>query len=119
MDTIYDKLTYLRGLCDGAGFTEDTKEGKVFQGILDVLDELTTVVDSIYEDASEEFEEEEDEETEEEEKERKSSYSYAFVCPACGEEFEVDESVFDREESLYCPACDTEIPVGGSTEELS
>ncbi len=41
MKEMIKKISYLKGLCKGYGFDESTKEGVVFNGILDVLDELT------------------------------------------------------------------------------
>ena len=37
MEYFDKKITYLRGLCDGSGFDPDTKEGKIFHGIMDIL----------------------------------------------------------------------------------
>ena len=39
MEYFEKKITYLRGLCDGSDFPAESKEGKIFHGILDVLDE--------------------------------------------------------------------------------
>ena len=94
MKEIIKKISYLRGLCNGYGVDRNTKEGTVLLGILDVLDDIT---DAILEDGDEDDDEEE--------------YSYAFICPACGQELEVDEDVLNNEEELICPACGNVIPV--------
>ena len=59
------KIAYLRGLCEGYGFDENTKEGVIFSGILDVLDDLADILDQ-YEFPDEEEEEAVDEQFEEE-----------------------------------------------------
>ena len=42
---------YLRGLCcDGSGYSPDSKEGKIFHGILDVLDDIAFMLESYMED---------------------------------------------------------------------
>lgn len=114
MNSTIKKIAYLRGLCEGLGISEQTKEGIVIKGILDVLDDmadnmamLTEILDDeIDEDLDEDMDEESDEGEEEE-------YSYAFICPSCGQELEVDEDVFETETELICPACGNKIPVIG------
>ncbi len=95
------KISYLRGLCNGYGFDRNTKEGTVLLGILDVLDDMADAIDNLslctgcddMDDAGEE------------------EYSYAFICPNCGQELEVDEEILNNEEELTCPACGNIIPV--------
>ena len=40
MEYFEKKITYLRGLCDGSDFPAESKEGKIFHGILDPLTAL-------------------------------------------------------------------------------
>ena len=40
MEYFEKKITYLSGLCDGSDFPAESKEGKIFHGILDVLDDM-------------------------------------------------------------------------------
>ena len=82
MKEIIKKISYLKGLCKGYGFDESTKEGVVFNGILDVLDELTDYLECPSDDEEE--------------------YSYAFICPNCGQELEIDEELLETEEELTC-----------------
>lgn len=98
MREIIKKISYLRGLLNGYGLDRNTKEGTVLMGILEVLDDLTEEIENIRLCAG-------DDEAEEEE------YSYAFICPNCGQELEVDEDILDNEEELTCPACGNIIPV--------
>ena len=98
------KIAYLRGLCEGYGFDENTKEGIIFSGILDVLDDLADILDQY------EFPDDEDDD-EDEEEQFEEEYSYAFICPNCGQELEVDEDILENEEELTCPACGNIIPV--------
>ena len=44
MEYFEKKITYLRGLCDGSGYPQDSKEGKIFHGILDVLDDIAILM---------------------------------------------------------------------------
>ncbi len=100
MRDIVKKIAYLRGLCEGYGIGKNTKEGMIFSGIFDVLDELTEEVENI--ELSNSCDRCNDEEPE---------YSYAFICPSCGQELEVDEETLEKEEDLNCPACGNIIPL--------
>ncbi|MDM7917373.1 MAG: zinc ribbon domain-containing protein [Candidatus Eisenbacteria bacterium] len=33
---------------------------------------------------------------------------YEYVCPSCGERFDLMRSIADRDKSAACPACGTE-----------
>ena len=90
MEYFDKKITYLRGLCDGSGFDPDTKEGKIFHGIMDILEDMAL----------------DEEETEE------PVYFYSFICPNCGEEIDVDEETMETQKEIACPACGNSIPMG-------
>ena len=96
------KITYLKGLCDGSGFTEDSPQGKIFHGILDILDDMSFMLESVMED--EDFDEIADED--------EPVYFYSFICPNCGEEIEVDEETMETEKEIFCPECGNSIPMG-------
>lgn len=114
MQYLYEKVSYLRGLCDGMEISEESKEGKLLSAIIDTLDEfadaiveiaeeqeeLSEYVDSIEEDLTEMEDEFYDEDEE----------GLEFVelkCPSCGEEIEVDEDLlYDEEKDIVCPNCD-------------
>ena len=38
--TTSEKVAYLKGLCEGMGIGEDSKEGKLFKVITDILEDL-------------------------------------------------------------------------------
>jgi hypothetical protein len=40
MDTIKEKVSYIRGLTDGLEINNSTKEGKVIKAIIDVLEDI-------------------------------------------------------------------------------
>lgn len=105
MEYFEKKITYLRGLCDGSGFDPDSKEGKIFHGIMDILEDMAFMLETFLDD---EDLEEMDFETDEEE----PVYFYSFICPNCGEEIDVDEETMETETSIQCPACGNDIPMG-------
>ena len=99
MEYFKNKVDYLRDYCKENGFSDDTKEGKVFMAFADVLDDMSELLDGILEQFGN------DEENED------ATYEYAFICPECGEEIEVSEEVFEEEEEICCPKCGNMIPV--------
>ena len=123
---ITEKVAYLKGLADGLNLDKDSKEGKLFAAIIDVLDDmaleiedmqelqmelsegldavsddLEDIEDIVYEEWDEDDYEEEDEEDEEEED---SEDCYATTCPTCEEEIFFDESILEEGE-VICPNC--------------
>ena len=47
-----EKAAYLKGLIDGLGIDENTKEGKVIKAMSELLSEMAETVDSIDEDVT-------------------------------------------------------------------
>lgn len=47
MDSLFEKIASLRMLCEESGFTPDSKEGNMFHGILDVLKEMSQMIENI------------------------------------------------------------------------
>lgn len=124
---ITEKVAYLKGLADGLNLDKDSKEGKLFAAIIDVLDDmaleiedmqelqmelsegldavsddLEDIEDIVYEEWEEDDDDYEDEEDEEEEEE--SEDCYATTCPTCEEEIFFDESILEEGE-VICPNC--------------
>lgn len=52
METIGEKVAYLKGLCEGLNISDD-KEGKIIKGILDVLEDISLAIEDIEDDAFE------------------------------------------------------------------
>ncbi|MDO4710842.1 MAG: hypothetical protein Q4A75_02600 [Peptostreptococcaceae bacterium] len=126
MEYLFERVAYLRGLCEGIGFSEETKEGKVLLEIVDVLgefadaivelsdrqDEIEEYVEAIDDDLVEledDFYEEEDD----------GEVDYIELsCPSCGEEIEIDEDLlYDEESDIICPACD-EVVISAVDEDF-
>lgn len=112
-----EKAAYLRGLVEGLGVEENSKEGKILKAIVDLLDdislsvadledgyeELNEQVDMMDEDLSsleEDFYGDEDEDEDEDEEDE----MYEVVCPRCGDEICINESILADGE-MTCPNC--------------
>ena len=132
-----EKAAYLRGLIEGLGIDETTKEGKVIKAMSELLGELAEAVDGIDEDVtraydqindlSEELEdleadlyedEEEEEDTEEDDNDDDiaSEPFYEVACPNCGETVYVSEDDLDAGEA-NCAHCGVTFEVALEDED--
>ena len=106
-----EKVAYLKGLMNGLELEADKKETKVFNAIVDVLDELASTLTDVVEETDEMSElidvldqdlgdveevvfgdDEDDDECccgDEEE-------TYEITCPTCGNTIYIDESMLDE-----------------------
>ena len=120
MDHIKEKVTYLKGLCDGLGIDHEKKEGKVLLSIIDVLDDIAEELSSLnevqeeldeYMDALdqdlEDLENEiyEDEDDDDDEDYIEDDGYIEFECPSCHETILLDEEMFEGEDEILCPNC--------------
>jgi predicted RNA-binding Zn-ribbon protein involved in translation (DUF1610 family) len=111
-----EKAAYVKGLAEGLGFDEETKEGKIIKAMIDLLDdialsvadledgfdELSEQVDIIDEDlgnVEEDLYGDEDEDEDDEDEEL-----YEVECPNCGDTIYLDEDMI-QEEKMECPNC--------------
>ena len=120
---ITEKVSYLKGLIDGLGIDESTKEGKVFKAILDVLndmafsvedledehDELVELVDTIDEDLGslEEDYYDLDEDDDDDDDDDESDFDdelYEVTCPNCGDTVCIDAEML-KDGEIDCPNC--------------
>jgi len=53
MDFLYEKISYLKGLADGLDVKSDTKEGKLFNAMLEVILEIADGMSDIVEEQEE------------------------------------------------------------------
>ena len=121
---ITEKVAYLKGLADGLGLDKDTKEGKLFAAIIDILDDMALEMRDI-EDEQCEIEEgldavsddlndveeflyeafdDEDEDDEDEDDDDEDDPAYGTTCPNCEEDIFFDEDVLE-EGYVICPNC--------------
>ena len=118
--TVYEQISYLKGLAEGLGLDENNKQDKLIKAIIDVLDEIAVSIDEL-EDVSAELCEQIDAVDEDLANLEEDFYDddcdcgcgcdccddediYEVVCPACNEEICIEESVLD-EGGMICPNC--------------
>ncbi len=120
--TITEKVAYLKGLVEGLGMDEGTKEGRIIKAMVDVLDDMALTVsdmedglseiseqvdaiDEDLEDLEKDFygDEDYDEDEDDDEEDDDSDY-YEVTCPKCGEKVYLDEELLSDGE-MSCPNC--------------
>ena len=123
MENISNQISYLKGLIDGLKIDPESDYGKVFEGILNVLDEINDSIDEIaqYQDdiadqvdlidedlalIEEEFSDEDDDDDDFEDFEY-----YEIECPKCNAIVCLDEDFFDTDRPVTCPECGEEFDV--------
>ncbi len=138
MENISKQIAYLRGLMDGLDYDDNSKEGRIFECILGVLDEIDASIDDLY-DYQDELAEQVDiidedlaaieSEFADEcdgdccscdcdcEDEDDLEY-YELDCPGCGETICLDEDFFDGDDDIVCPNCGENIEIDFDDEEL-
>lgn len=119
-----EKAAYLKGLMEGLGIDESTKEGKVLKAMsellaemADAIQELDQDVDQVFEDVDtlcgeledledDLYDEEDDEDDDEDEdgEDNSTDPCYEVDCPACGETVYVSEEDLEAGEA-FCTNC--------------
>lgn len=121
--TTTEKVAYLRGLAEGLGIDDTTKEGRVLKAMIDVLDdvalsladlesdyiELSGQVDEIDEDLGMLEEDYYDIDEDDcccdcDDDDDYDDEIYEVKCPTCGDEICIDGSMID-EGKMNCPNC--------------
>lgn len=122
--TVTEKVAYLKGLAEGLGIEENSKEGKLLKAVMDVLADLAVSVEDL-EDYTAELTEQVDAIDEDLDSLENDFYDdecdgcgdddeeayYDVCCPNCNEEFCVDEETL-LEGGIECPNCGEHLEFG-------
>lgn len=109
-----EKVAYLKGLMEGLGIDKETKEGKVFAAVLDILDDMALTVTDL-EDGMELMGDQvdmmdddlvqlQDDYYGDEDDDDDEGELYEVICPTCKETICIDEGMLDEGE-IACPSC--------------
>lgn len=122
MSKLSDRVSYLKGLAEGMGIGEDTKEGKLMRAIIETLgetaeaiqqlasdhEELDEYVESIDDDLAEIeealFDDDDDYDDEDDEADDDDDL-IECECPHCSNTIYFDAESFDLAEDHFCPNC--------------
>ncbi len=113
MKDLKSKVAYLQGLSAGMDISSDSKEGRVLNGIIEVLDDMAQNFAEL-EDAHNQLEDylesmDEDLVNLEEDIYNPTDEDYMeVICPECGETVCFDADILDDEDvvEVTCPNCD-------------
>lgn len=125
--TLTEKAAYLKGFADAAKLEDKEDVAKLLGKIIDMLDDLAISVSDIddtldsvmeqldavdedldeleeyvYEDYDEDYDDDDfwsDDDDDDED------ITYEFECPECGKTVYLDESLFESDDDIVCPAC--------------
>ena len=129
--TVVEKAAYLKGLTEGLGIAPDSKEGKLWNALNELLSDMAHEIEDLhacYDEHDEaldevcdelnyleeltcdlDFPEDDDDYDDEDEEDDDGEPEYDGViydatCPVCGEEISFDEDTL-AEGSIECPNC--------------
>lgn len=120
--TVSEKIAYLKGLADGSLTDKDSKEGKLFAAVIDILEDVADELSELGEDVDslgEEVEEVSEDLCQLEEfifgddDDDDDDDDYDCDCGCCSHDD--DEPIFFE---LKCPACENEITIDEDVLEL-
>ena len=139
--TITEKTAYLKGLADGLGVDPQSKEGKLWYALNDLLCDIAHELENLHEtdrgqaqaldgladevslleDICDGMDERDYEKIDDEDDDEDLSYDgvvYDATCPVCGEEISFDEETLETG-SIQCPKCGEtlEFDLGAEEEE--
>ena len=117
---ISEKVAFLRGLMKGLSFDENSKEAKLYDAIIDTLDEIAMAITDLEENQDEmnelvsiidedlgelenDYYDLDDDDEDEDDFSDEDEY-YEVVCPTCGDTICLDEDMLDEGE-ISCPNC--------------
>ena len=118
---ILEKIAYLKGLAEGMNLDTETKEGKLFSVIMDILEDMALEIEDLYDEQADLEEgldavsddlsdvetyiyEMDDEDDEDEYEFDEDSEIYETTCPNCEEEILFDETILE-DGCVKCPNC--------------
>ena len=106
--SVSEKVAYLRGLMEGLDMDEDKKEAKLFNAIIEALDDVASELSDIDEDMEElaDYIEEIDEDLGDVEE---FVYDIEDDCDCCCDDDDCDCCCDDDCIEAVCPACEAEI----------
>lgn len=139
-----EKVAYVKGLAEGLGYDNTSKEGKILAAILDILEDvahdiedleenawdLGEAIDQVSDDLADIEEVVYDEDYDEDDADDDDECDcccgcgdadgepvfYEVTCPACGNTITIDEDVLDLGE-IECPNCGETLEFDGLEED--
>lgn len=133
MGYLAERVSYLRGLVEGINLDKNSNESRIFDEIIELLDDMATSIEGLeadQQDLSDELEETqldvddlidavfEDEEFDDEDYEdedyfdEEEEYCEELACPNCGAVLPIDVDLLDEDEIVIkCPDCGEDVTI--------
>lgn len=140
MDDLKTRVAYLKGLAEGLGLDDGSREGKLFRHVIEVIGELAEVVTVLQDDYTDladyteaidedlndlegDFYEEEEDEDEDEDYYDQEDDMFSVECPECHEIVYIDDDMLEDDDivEILCPNCERVVFVNDNEdfEELT
>lgn len=132
MDSLISRVAYLKGLVEGLGISNESKEGKITIEVVSILENMAEEIDNLnnsQQDMEEYVEsidsnlnyleedlygDEEDDDFEDDD----SCDNYTKIkCPNCSETIYLDKDMFKENQEISCPNCHNQLPVNTIAED--
>ena len=123
---VSEKVAYLKGLMEGLKIDADSDNGKMFQAIIDVLDEVALEIEDLTDEVmevgdgldviSDDLADVEDLLYDDEDDDDEDEPVYMTTCPECEEEIYFDEDYLE-DGVVVCPNCGAKLEF--DAEDLS
>lgn len=129
--TITEKVAYLKGLMEGLELDKNSKEGKILNAVVDVLNDIALSIEDVdseievindyvdeldhdlgdleefvYEcddDCDDDEEDDDEEDYDDDEEDDDDSVFFEVECPSCGDKIYLDDSIDPSD--VICPNC--------------
>ena len=116
MEDLKERLAYLKGLVEGLDLDEDSREGKLFLQIINLMDGMTASIENLEADSEElyDYMEAIDQDLTDLENDYYESLDlddedfegFSIECPDCQETvFIDDDTMYEEEMEVLCPQC--------------
>lgn len=112
MGYLAERVAYLRGLVEGLKTRQESKEGKIIVGIIEVLDDMTRTIEQMQSEQSEmdKYVESIDQDLADLECEffgEPSDSVLQVECPTCHDIINIDSSDSIENSDIVCPNCNS------------
>lgn len=124
--TVSEKVAYIKGLAENAGFNDNDAKDKVVKAIIDALEDIAASIgeineqlDAVDEDLAsleEDYYEDEEDYDEDEDDDFNDDFCYEVECPTCHDLIYLDDQMID-EGGIKCPNCGEDLEFDFSCDE--
>ncbi len=115
MSYLTERASYISGLAEGLNFDESTNEGRLFNAMIDLIQDLADEVSILeekvedlgaeVEDIEDYLDEDYDDYMDDDEDEDDDLDYFEVQCEKCGNIIYIDEDILGSDDEIRCPKC--------------